>query len=47
MGAGWRQIDFICTYPKGAFEVKKLTFVENLLASDHRPVVAELLYRNA
>ena len=47
MGAGWRQIDFICTYPKGAFEVKKLTFVENLLASDHRPVVAELLYKNA
>ena len=47
MGAGWQQIDFICTYPKGAFEAKSITFVENLLASDHRPAVAELVYKNA
>lgn len=45
-GAGWQQIDFICTYPKGAFEHKSITFVENMLASDHRPAVAELRYKN-
>ncbi len=40
--AGWRQIDFICTYPKGAFELREFSFIENILASDHRPVTALL-----
>ena len=39
---GWRQIDFICTYPKNAFTVKDFKIVGDHLVSDHSPVVATL-----
>ena len=41
------QIDYICTFPKGRFKLKKFYVVNDLTASDHCPVVAELvLYQN-
>jgi endonuclease/exonuclease/phosphatase family metal-dependent hydrolase len=42
--AGWRQIDFICACPKNTFALKNFRFVENMLASDHRPVIADLAW---
>ena len=37
---GWRQIDFICCYPKGAFEIKEFSISDDITASDHKPVTA-------
>jgi len=42
---GWRQIDFICGTPKGAFEFVEFTIIDDLIASDHRPVTARLRLR--
>lgn len=42
---GWRQIDFICCGPKGAFEVREFAIIDNLIASDHKPVTARLKFR--
>ncbi len=40
--AGWRQIDFICSAPKQAFLLQEFKILDDLLASDHRPVCATL-----
>jgi endonuclease/exonuclease/phosphatase family metal-dependent hydrolase len=40
--AGWRQIDFICSAPKATFQCKEFKIIDDLLASDHRPVCATL-----
>lgn len=40
--AGWRQIDFICSTPKNAFQQQEFKIIDDLLASDHRPVCATL-----
>lgn len=40
--AGWRQIDFICSAPKNAFRLQEFKVIDDLLASDHRPVCATL-----
>ncbi len=37
-----RLIDYICFYPKQAFEINECHVVPDSNASDHRPVVAEL-----
>ncbi|MBO4303460.1 MAG: endonuclease/exonuclease/phosphatase family protein [Lentisphaeria bacterium] len=40
---GWMQIDFIMSYPKGAFACKKFQVMEDFYGpSDHRGVFAEL-----
>ncbi|OGV52502.1 MAG: hypothetical protein A2017_19105 [Lentisphaerae bacterium GWF2_44_16] len=39
---GWQQIDFICCYPKGVFKIKEFNFINDLTASDHKPVTATL-----
>lgn len=36
------QIDYICTYPKGAFKLHEFGFIDDLKASDHKPVTAVL-----
>lgn len=41
--AGWCQIDYICSAPQGYFRRQRIAAIDDLLASDHRPVVAELL----
>jgi len=40
--AGWQQIDFICSAPKNAFRLLEFKVIDDLLASDHRPVCATL-----
>lgn len=45
MGAGERQIDFICAYPKESFEVRSFKVIPDREASDHNPVAAELLLK--
>lgn len=42
---GWRMIDYICAYPKGAFELKSIRTVNDYTASDHCPVVAEAVLK--
>lgn len=37
---GWKQIDYICTYPKDAFVIKDFTVIGDHLVSDHSPIVA-------
>lgn len=39
---GTIQIDYICTYPKGAFRLVDFGFINDLEASDHKPVTATL-----
>lgn len=40
--AGWRQIDFICSSPQKTFQCLDFRVIDDLLASDHRPVCAKL-----
>jgi endonuclease/exonuclease/phosphatase family metal-dependent hydrolase len=40
---GWVQIDYIASFPKGAVSLDKFYFGENNTASDHRPVIADLI----
>lgn len=40
-----KQIDFICAYPKEAFEVKSFRVVPDRQASDHNPVEAVLVLK--
>lgn len=40
---GWVQIDYIASFPKGAFTLEKFYFGENITASDHRPAIADLI----
>lgn len=42
--AGWRQIDFICSSPKNTFQLQEFKVMDDLLASDHRPVCATLIW---
>ncbi len=42
---GWLQIDMICSFPKGAFELQNFRVIDDVLVSDHRPVIAELLLK--
>lgn len=44
--AGWRQIDFICSTPKNTFRLQEFKIIDDLLASDHRPVCATLTWPN-
>lgn len=37
---GTIQIDYICTYPKGAFRLVDFGFIDDLKASDHKPITA-------
>ncbi len=39
---GWMQIDYICTYPKGAFQCDNFEVIDNYGPSDHYPVAAEV-----
>lgn len=40
---GWMHIDFIMSFPKGAFKCENFTVIDEYGASDHRPVMAELV----
>lgn len=42
---GWMHIDFIMSYPKNAFRCENFTVVDEYGASDHRPVMAELILK--
>ena len=41
---GWMQIDYICSYPKGAFSCKYFKREDEYGASDHYPVTAGFEY---
>lgn len=44
---GPQQIDYICAIPKNACKLKKFKIVDNLIASDHKAVCAEITIENA
>lgn len=39
---GWMQIDYIMSYPKGAFQHKGFAVIDSFGQSDHYPICAEL-----
>ena len=39
---GWQQIDFICCRPQEAFRILSNRRIEDYVASDHYPIVAEM-----
>lgn len=40
--AGWQQIDYICSAPKGNMRCLDFEVIDDLVASDHRPVCCTL-----